>query len=160
MLFVFLTGWAGFCVFFGVYGIIVILVAFLDSKFRTMIQDELTEAIIGAAFRVHKVLGAGFLEKVYENALCVELARVGIQHQQQYPVQVWYEGIVVGDFFADLFVEGKVIIELKAVENLHPAHETQLVNYLKATETDIGLLINFGTSVEVKRKFRTYQKGV
>jgi len=120
--------------------------------------NELTELIIGCAYRVHKELGAGFLEKVYENALKIELDASGLDVNQQYPISVNYHGQVIGDFYADLIIEGIVIIELKAVQKLAKEHEVQLVNYLAATGIDNGLLINFGSSVEVKRKFRKYLK--
>lgn len=122
-----------------------------------MIHQELTEKIIGAAYQVHNTLGAGFLEKVYENALKIELEKQGFQVAQQFPINVFYKAVLVGEFYADLYVNETIILELKAVENLQPIHETQLVNYLNATHTDIGLLINFGSSVTVKRKFRVYK---
>jgi GxxExxY protein len=118
--------------------------------------NELTEKIIGCAYKVHKELGAGFLEKVYENALRIELVDAGVDVVQQYPVPVNYHGQIIGDFYSDLMAEGKVIIELKSVRKLAKEHEVQLVNYLVATGIDIGLLINFGLSVEIKRKFRKY----
>ena len=122
-------------------------------------QDEaLTKAIIGCAFQVHNTLGPGFLEKVYENALAHELRKRGLRVAQQAPIQVTYDGILVGDFYADLWVNERVIVELKAVQALHKRHEVQLVNYLTATGVDIGLLLNFGPSVDVKRKFRQYKK--
>ncbi len=123
-----------------------------------MIEDELTAEIIGAAFQVHKTLGAGFLEKVYENAMVIELKKRGLRVAQQAPIVVFYEGIQVGDYFADLLVNEEVVVELKAVEELAPAHEVQLVNYLQGTGLDIGLLINFGSAVKVKRKYRVYKK--
>jgi len=119
-----------------------------------MLHEELTELIIGAAFTVHNALGPGFLEKVYENALVVELQHQGLFVEAQIPIPVLYKGITVGDFVADLFIENCLLIELKAVEQVHPKHEAQLVNYLTATGIDIGLLINFGASVSVKRKYR------
>jgi len=118
---------------------------------------ELTKTIIGCAFKVHNTLGHGFLEKVYENALRIELAKQGLEVKQQEPIKVYYEGQVVGDYYADLWVEDRVIVELKAVRELSKAHEVQLVNYLTATGIDTGLLLNFGPSVEVKRKFREYK---
>jgi len=113
--------------------------------------------IIGCAYRVHNTLGEGFLEKVYENALAIELRRHGLDVVQQAPIQVRYAGQVVGDYYADLWVEGRVILELKAVQELSPVHEVQLVNYLKATGVDIGLLLNFGSSVQIRRKHRVYR---
>ena len=122
-------------------------------------HNELTEKIFGLAFKVHNELGFGFLESVYEKALSVELASAGIVHQLQAPIKVIYNDIVVGDFAADVFVEEKVILELKSVAQLSAAHEVQLVNYLTATKIDIGLLINFGPSkVDIKRKHREYKK--
>ena len=123
-----------------------------------MTIDELTEKVIGCAYRVHKELGGGFLEKVYENALRIELTEAGITAKQQFPIPVHYHGQVVGDFYVDLMVEDRLIIELKAVRNLAKEHEVQLVNYLTATGINDGLLLNFGSSVEIKRKFRTYKK--
>ena len=113
---------------------------------------ELTEKIIGCAFKVYNQLGAGFLEKIYENALAIELKDAGLSVQQQYPIKVYYNEIVIGDYIADIVVEDRVIIELKAVNNLAKAHEVQLVNYLKATKIEVGLLINFGDTISVKRK--------
>ncbi|MBN2389151.1 MAG: GxxExxY protein [Anaerolineae bacterium] len=122
-------------------------------------QDEgLTEKIIGCAFKMHNTLGPGYLEKVYENAMCIELAKQGLQVRQQQPVTVRYEGQVVGEYLVDLWVEDRIIVELKAVQALTKAHEAQVVNYLTATGTDIGLLINFGaSSVGVKRKHHVYK---
>ncbi len=121
-----------------------------------MDDASLTFKIIGCAFAVYNALGAGFLEKVYENALVMELIDAGLKVQQQVPINVLYKGRVIGEFFADLLVEGRVIIEIKAVRKLAPQHETQLVHYLTATGMDIGLLINFGSSVEYKRKYRRF----
>ena len=120
--------------------------------------NALTERVIGCAYKVHNELGPGFLEKVYENALRIELVEAGLAAAQQHPVPVRYRGQLVGDFYADLIVESRVIIELKAVQNLAKEHEVQLVNYLAATGINDGLLINFGASVEVKRKFRKYTR--
>ena len=122
-----------------------------------MKDSNLTETIIGCAFKVHNALGPGFLEQVYENALRIELVKQGLQIKQQAPIEVNYEGQVVGSYYADLWVEDRVIVELKAVRKLSKAHEVQLVNYLTATGVDTGLLLNFGPSVEVKRKFREYR---
>ncbi len=120
--------------------------------------DELTQKVIGCAYRVHNELGAGLLEKVYENSMMIELEATGLEAKQQSPIPVKYRGRVVGDYYADLIVESRLIVEIKAVQNLLKEHEIQLVNYLAATGIDDGLLINFGTSVEVRRKFRLYQK--
>ncbi len=118
---------------------------------------DLTEKIIGCAYSVHNVLGAGFLEKVYENALALELTEQGLQFKQQARLGVHYRGREVGEYFADLLIERRLICELKAVEVLTRQHEVQLVNYLAATGIDTGLLINFGTKVTVRRKFRHYK---
>jgi GxxExxY protein len=120
--------------------------------------DELIKRVIGAAYTVHNTLGAGFLEKIYERALRLELKSQGINVETQYPIPVYYADEKIGDYYADLFVESCLIVEIKTVECLHPAHEKQLVNYLSATNMDDGLLINFGSSVQVKRKYRVYNK--
>lgn len=121
-----------------------------------MKDDNLTQLIIGCAYKVHNALGPGFLEKVYENALRIELEKLGLKVKQQEPINVTYEGQVVGEYYADLWVDETVVIELKALQALAKAHEVQLVNYLTATGIDLGLLLNFGPSVQVQRKFREY----
>lgn len=123
-----------------------------------MEDRELTEKIIKAAFNVHNILGAGFLEKVYHRALMVELRNMGLDAQIEYPISVYYKGHNVGTYFADILVEDHLIVEIKAVENLASIHEVQVVNYLAATGFDIGLLINFGSSVEIRRKYRVYRR--
>lgn len=123
-----------------------------------MQYEAITHQIIAAAYVVHNTLGSGYLEKVYENALLVELRSRGIAAQQQVGVPVFYRQTMVGDFVTDLLVNDLILIELKAVETLHPKHEAQLVNYLTATGLDIGLLINFGSSVTIKRKYRVYRQ--
>ena len=100
------------------------------------------------------------MEKVYENAMAVELAKRGLKVVQQYPIDVYYEEVLVGKYYADLMVNDKIPLELKAMENLAKEHEVQLVHYLTATRLDVGLLINFGSSVAVKRKYRVYKKPV
>jgi GxxExxY protein len=122
-----------------------------------MTGDDLTQKIIGCAYKVHNTLGPGFLEKVYENALRIELEKLGLRVKQQEPISVEYEGQVVGEYYADLWVDERVIVELKAAQALATEHEVQLVNYLTATRIDLGLLLNFGSSVQVKRKFREYK---
>jgi GxxExxY protein len=115
----------------------------------------LTEKIIGCAYAVANELGNGFLEKVYENAMFVELAHAGLRGQQQHPVPVTYRGALVGDYIADLLVEGEVLVELKHCKALDEAHVAQCLNYLKATGLKICLLINFARSkVEIKRLVR------
>ncbi|HOX36387.1 MAG TPA: GxxExxY protein [Candidatus Brocadiia bacterium] len=114
--------------------------------------NDITGAIIGCAFRVHNALGYGFLEKVYENALAHEIRKAGRIVEQQKAVQVSYDAVVVGDYVADLLVEGTVLVELKSAKALDDAHIAQCLNYLKATGLPICLLINFAQSkVEVKR---------
>jgi GxxExxY protein len=123
--------------------------------------DNLTHRVIGCAYRVHYILGFGFLEKVYENSLKIELKNHGIYVQQQVKLPVWYEGQQVGIYFPDLWIEKQLIVEIKAAVGLAPEHEMQLVHYLAATGIDHGLLINFGAKVQIKRKFREYKpKGV
>ncbi|MEM9345206.1 MAG: GxxExxY protein [Planctomycetota bacterium] len=120
-----------------------------------MEDEELTGQIIACAFAVHNSLGAGFLESVYQKALAIELAKHDLSGVMEKKVPVYYEGEMVGDFRADLVIEDRVIVEIKAINQLAKAHEVQLVNYLVATNVPIGLLINFGTrSVEIKRKHR------
>ena len=109
-----------------------------------LLHGEITHEIIGAAFAVQKELGYGFLEKVYENALMVELRQRGLQVGQQTPIDVQYKGVPVGHYVADLVVEGKVLVELKAEKGYNRHHEAQLLHYLKATGMKVGLLINFG----------------
>ncbi len=123
-----------------------------------MKEEEITGKIIGCAMKVHRTLGCGFLESVYQNALAYELKKARLEVQCEVPIKVFYEGVDVGEFYADLLVEKQVIVENKAVEQLCPAHEVQLVNYLTATEFDVGLLINFGSSsLQYKKKFRVYR---
>jgi len=113
---------------------------------------DLTERILGCAFRVHAVLGCGFLEKVYENALLHELRKSGLTAESQRPIQIHYDGVLVGDYFADILVEGRVILELKAVKRFEDIHIAQTLNYLKASDLKTALLLNFGTrSLEIKR---------
>ena len=117
-----------------------------------MLYEDITEKIIGAAQEVHRELGFGFLEAVYGNALFKELQRRGLKCECQKPIDVYYKGEVVGHYVPDMIVEDKIIIELKAVVDLRPEHEWQLVNYLAACMKELGLLINFGRSLKVKRK--------
>ena len=121
-----------------------------------MQYETITEQIIGCAYRVYNKLGFGFLESVYEKCMEIELKKAGLRAESQRPIKVFYEGEIVGEFAADLIVEDTVIVELKSVRRVVKAHETQLVNYLVATQTDVGLILNFGDrKVEVKRKLRT-----
>ena len=113
---------------------------------------DITERIIAAFYQVYNTLGYGFLEKVYQNAMEVELKARGLLVVPQAPLKVYYSGELVGEYFADFLIEGCVIVELKSVEQLATEHHAQLLNYLKATEIDIGLLLNFGPKPEVRRK--------
>lgn len=115
-------------------------------------EKELTEKIIGIFYKVFNALGYGFREKVYENAMIIELQRERVPVISQAPIKVSYEGKVVGEYFADMLVDGKVIVEIKAGQSLAPEHEAQLLNYLKATDAEVGLLLNFGPRPQVKRK--------
>jgi GxxExxY protein len=118
-----------------------------------MLQHEaITDLIIKAFYNVHNTLGYGFLEKVYENAMMIELKKLGLKAQKQIPINVFYDEELVGDYFADIVVENKIIIELKSAESLREEHECQLINYLKATEIEIELLFNFGKKPQFKRK--------
>lgn len=117
-----------------------------------MKHSELTGKIIECAYRVHNTLGFGFLETVYHKSLIIELTKSGLNVEKEKPIKVLYQNQIVGDYIADILVEDKVIIELKAVKEIHKSHEAQLVNYLKATGIEVGLLINFGESVQIKRK--------
>jgi GxxExxY protein len=116
-----------------------------------MLHAEITDKIINSFYKVHNTLGYGFLEKVYENALVIELKRADMNVSQQQNIKVFYENQIVGDYYADLIVNDSIILEIKAAENLRADNRAQLINYLKATDKEIGLLLNFGKSAEFKR---------
>ena len=118
-----------------------------DFKYR-----ELTERIINVFYKVYNKLGYGFLEKIYENAMMLELKKEGITSASQSLIRVLYEGEIIGEYYADILVDNKVIIEIKASRRLAEENEAQLLNYLKATDIEVGLLLNFGIKPEVKRK--------
>ncbi len=121
---------------------------------------ELTDKILGAFFKVYNALGYGFTEKVYENALAIELRKIGVKIEQQKGIVVYYEGQVVGEYAADLIAGEAVLLELKAARTLVEDHEAQLLNYLKATPIEVGLLLNFGPKPEHRRKvFDNERKG-
>lgn len=123
-------------------------------------HTDLTGSIIKAYYRIYNELGYGFLEKVYENAMCIALNKLGLTVVQQAKINVYYDDEVVGEYAADLLVNDIVIIELKAARTLNPNHEAQLLNYLKATQYEVGLLLNFGAKAEFKRKaFSNQRKG-
>ncbi len=123
-----------------------------------ILHKEITDQILKAFYKVYNELGFGFLEKVYENALIIELRKAGLVCYKQQPVNVFYDEINVGSYYADIVVNDCVIIELKAAEALIEAHELQLVNYLKATQIEIGILLNFGKVPSFKRKIFTNDK--
>ena len=114
--------------------------------------EEITREIIGAAFEVYKILGYGFLEKVYENALFIALRQMDVVIEQQAKIPVYFAGQIVGEYYADLLVENCVIVELKAAQSIASEHEAQLLNYLRATPYEVGLLLNFGPKPEFRRK--------
>ena len=121
--------------------------------------DQLITEIIECAKRIRRQLGPGFLEKVYKNAMVVELRKLKLNFETEKLIQVLYDGIVVGEYRTDIIVEGKLILELKATQDLSIANEVQLVNYLTSTQIDDGLLINFGSEkLQFKRKYRIYRK--
>jgi GxxExxY protein len=123
-------------------------------------HTDITDLIIKAFYTVYNTLGYGFLEKVYRNALTIELRKLGLDVIQEARITVYYDGQVVGEYFADLLVASAVIVELKAVKSLLSEHEAQLLNYLKATPYEVGLLLNFGPKPEIKRKaFDNSRKG-
>lgn len=125
-----------------------------------MRHEELTKEVIRIFYKVYNTLGYGFLEKVYENALRIEFGKAGLDFDCQAPVQVFYEGEIVGDYVADFIVEKKVVVEVKANVGLSVSDESQLLNYLRCTGLEVGLLVNFGKEAEFKRKvFETVKKG-
>lgn len=124
-----------------------------------MLHEQLTSTIISNFFIVYNTLGYGFLEKVYENAMAYKLRQSGLHIHQQARIVVTFEGIVVGEYFADLLVENQVIVELKAAQSITPAHQAQLINYLKATGIEVGLLLNFGPEATFARRVFTIKRG-
>ena len=116
--------------------------------------NEITYSINGAVFEVNRILGNGFLEKVYENALALELHQRGLRAESQVPIYVHYKDRIVGEYFADLVVEDKIIIEIKCVDELTSKHEAQLLNYLKATGYPVGLLVNFTYPKAIIKRFK------
>jgi GxxExxY protein len=125
---------------------------YVRVKGEVMKHKPITDQILCSYYNVYNKLGYGFLEKVYENALLIELKKSGVVAEAQCPINVFYNGEIVGEYFTDLLVEGKVIVEIKATKNLVARHEAQLLNYLKATDSEVGLLLNFGPKAEVNRK--------
>jgi GxxExxY protein len=123
-----------------------------------LLHKNITDIILKSFYKVYNNLGYGFLEKVYENALLYELRNQGLDCEKQKPIKVYYEQIQVGEYYADIIVNECIILELKAAESIAEEHEFQLINYLKATEIEIGLLLNFGKNPEFKRKIFTNNK--
>lgn len=117
-----------------------------------LLHKEITEKIIKAYYKIYNTLGYGFLEKVYENAMAIELRNMGFEVKCQYPINVFYETEIIGEYYADIVINDIIVIELKASSSLLEEHECQLINYLKATEIELGLLMNFGKEAEYKRK--------
>ena len=115
-------------------------------------QSDLTNIILRCFYTVYNKLGYGFLEKVYEKALLIELRKNGLNAVRQVPLKVYYDSVEIGDYFADIIVDNAIIIEIKAAEGLAEIHEAQLINYLKATSIEVGLLLNFGKTPQCKRK--------
>ena len=124
----------------------------MDTDFKNHKFKELTEKIIHCFYKVYNQLGYGFLEKVYENAMAIELKKLKLTTVPQSPIKVIYEGEIIGEYFADLLVDDKVIVEIKAAKSLVIENEAQLLNYLKATSIEVGLLLNFGPRPEIRRK--------
>ncbi len=120
-----------------------------------LLHAEVTDTIIKSFYHVYNTLGYGFLEKVYENSLRISLTKLGLQVQQQYPISVVFEEEIVGEYFADLLINQVVVVELKAAKAISAEHEAQLINYLKATGYEVGLLLNFGATPEFRRKVNT-----
>ena len=123
----------------------------MNADQRRFKHEELTRQVIGVFYEVYNELGYGFLESVYETAMELVLRRASISVQRQMAIEVRFRGVTIGDFRGDLIVEGALLIELKAAKCLEPAHEAQVLNYLRATELEVGLLLNFGPKPEVKR---------
>ena len=124
----------------------------MNADFHDYKYKELTQRIILIFYRVYNKLGYGFLEKIYQNAMMIEFRREGIPALSQSPIEVLYDDEIIGEYYADLLVDNKVIVEIKAVRRLADEHEAQLLNYLKATDIEVGLLFNFGPKPDIKRK--------
>ena len=131
----------------------------MNAESQETKHKDLTDKIIEVFYRVYGKLGYGFLEKVYENAMLVELKKEGIPASPQFPIKVLYENEVVGEYFADILVNNQVVVEIKAAKTLGVESEAQVLNYLKATDLEVGLLLNFGPKPEIKRKtFDNFRK--
>jgi len=123
-----------------------------------LLHKDLCDKIIKSFYRVYNTLGYGFLEKVYENALKIEFKKQGLKVIYQMPIKVYYEKEIIGEYYSDFCIENKIIVELKALDKLSETHEAQLINYLKATGFEVGLLLNFGLEPQFKRKIFTHNK--
>lgn len=123
-----------------------------------MIEEELSGRIIKVFYKVYNTLGHGFIERVHHNAMILELTEQGLTVETEKPIAVYYNDRIVGTFSADLLVNSKIMIELKAADSIHPSHGAQLTNYLRATEIEVGLLFNFGKKAEFKRKYFSNEK--
>ncbi len=131
----------------------------MNTDYEAVKCKELTEKIINIFYRVYNKLGYGFLEKVYENAMMIELKKAGIPTASQSPIKVFYESEIIGEYFADILVDDKVIVEIKAAKSLVIENEAQVLNYLRASKIEVGLLFNFGHKPEIKRKiFDNFRK--
>ncbi|MBW2662690.1 MAG: GxxExxY protein [Deltaproteobacteria bacterium] len=131
----------------------------MNADYQDFKYKELTEKIIKIFYRAYNKLGYGFLEKVYENAMMIEFKKEGVPAVSQSAIKVYYEDEIVGEYFADILVDDRIIVEIKAARNLASEHGAQLLNYLKATSIEVGLLLNFGPKPEIKRKaFDNYRK--
>ena len=124
----------------------------MSTNLEDLKYKELTEKIIKVFYKVYNTLGYGFLEKVYENAMMIEFRKDNTPAVSQVPIKVIYDEEVVGEYYADILVDKKVIVEIKATKKMIPDHEAQLLNYLKATDVEVGLILNFGPEPEIKRK--------
>lgn len=127
----------------------------MNNTNSNYLHSDITAKCLEAFYKVYNKLGHGFLEKIYVNALSIELKKAGLSIQREYPIDVYYEGDKIGVYYSDIMINEKVIIEVKAVDVLIPAHEAQLINYLRATDIEVGLLFNFGKKPESKRKVLT-----
>jgi len=131
----------------------------MNTDYQDIKHKAYTEKIIKIFYKVYNKLGYGFLEKIYENAMMIEFRKAGISAESQFAIKVFYEDKIIGEYFADMLVDNKVIIEIKAARNLTLENEAQLLNYLKATDIEVGLLLNFGPKPEIKRKvFDNFRK--
>ena len=130
----------------------------MDNINPDYLYSELSDNIINCYYKVYNTLGFGFLEKIYQKSLEIELRKSGLIVESQYPIKVYYDNSIVGEYYADLFLESKIIVEIKAIEILVKESELQLINYLKSTNVEVGLLLNFGKKPEVKRRVFTNDK--